>query len=139
MRTLVFLASIGGLIGASVLAYVANITEATLPPAFNPATNPYPHGIYANGILESAQPSGSNINIFPEVAGTVARILVSEGQAVEAVRRCWRWTILSSAPRPSSCILRRKPRSPFSRNCALNRARKRSRWRRPSSCPPKPR
>jgi HlyD family secretion protein len=84
MRTLVFLASIAGLIGASVLAYVANITEPTLPPAFNPATNPYPHGIYANGILESAQPSGSNISIFPEVAGTVARILVSEGQAVEA-------------------------------------------------------
>jgi HlyD family secretion protein len=84
VRTLVFLASIAGLISASVLAYVANITEPTLPPAFKPATNPYPHGIYANGILESDQPSGSNINVFPEVSGTVAKILVSEGQAVEA-------------------------------------------------------
>jgi HlyD family secretion protein len=84
MRTLIFLASFAGLIGASALAHVANRATPTLPPAFTPAANPYPHGIYANGILESDQPTGSNINVYPEVAGTVTRILVSEGQSVDA-------------------------------------------------------
>jgi HlyD family secretion protein len=39
-------------------------------------------GIYAEGIVESDQPSGENINIYPEVAGTVKQILVAEGQEV---------------------------------------------------------
>ena len=43
---------------------------APLPPAFNPAANPYAKGIYANGIIESDQAHGENINIYPEVAGT---------------------------------------------------------------------
>jgi HlyD family secretion protein len=34
--------------------------------------------------VESAQTSGENINIYPEVAGTVKEILVSEGQQVKA-------------------------------------------------------
>ena len=84
MRKVIFLASLAGLIGASVLAYVGNITEPTPAPAFPPATNPYAHGIYANGILESDQPTGSNINIYPEVAGRVAQVFVSEGQTVDA-------------------------------------------------------
>ena len=84
MRKVIFLASFVGLVAASVLAYVANATEPPLAPAFKPATNPYPSGIYANGILESDQPSGSNTNIYPEVAGTVKQILVSEGEKVEA-------------------------------------------------------
>jgi HlyD family secretion protein len=84
MRKVIFLASFAGVIGASVLAYVANVTEPTLPPAFTPATNPYPRGIYATGILESDQPTGSNVNVYPEVAGTVTRILVSEGQTIGA-------------------------------------------------------
>jgi HlyD family secretion protein len=84
MRKVILLASFIGLVAASVLAYVANIKEKPLPPAFTPATNPYPSGIYANGILESDQPTGSNISIYPEVAGTVTKILVSEGQKVDA-------------------------------------------------------
>jgi HlyD family secretion protein len=54
------------------------------PPAFSPATNPYAQGIYANGIIESAQSHGQNINIYPEVAGTVRGILVNEGDHVKA-------------------------------------------------------
>jgi HlyD family secretion protein len=57
--------------------------ERPQPPVFDPATNPYAHGIYAQGIIESDQPSGENINIYPEVPGTVRRILVEEGQHVQ--------------------------------------------------------
>ena len=51
-------------------------------PVFNPAPNPYQNGIYANGIIESFQTNGANINVYPEVSGTVAQILVSEGQSI---------------------------------------------------------
>src|SRR5262245_58456841 len=82
MRKVIFLVSLLGLLAASALAYVSTLTEPPLPPAFKPATNPFANGIYANGILESAQPSGSNITVYPEVAGTVTKILVSEGEKV---------------------------------------------------------
>lgn len=49
---------------------------------FNPASNPYGKGIYANGIIESYQSNGANVNIYPEVPGVVTRILVAEGQSV---------------------------------------------------------
>jgi HlyD family secretion protein len=65
-----------------VLAYFSGITEAAQPPLFNPAANPYPNGIYANGIIESDQTSGENINVYPEVSGTVKQILVAEGQEI---------------------------------------------------------
>jgi len=84
MRKMIFLASFAGVVGAAVLAFVANIAEPAMPPAFNPPVNPYPNGVYATGILESDQPTGSNVNIYPEVAGTVTRILVSEGETVDA-------------------------------------------------------
>ena len=54
------------------------------PPVFNPAPNPYSRGVYANGIVESVQPSGENINLFPEVSGRVVQILVHEGDRVQA-------------------------------------------------------
>jgi putative ABC transport system ATP-binding protein len=34
-------------------------------------------GIYTNGIVESAQSNGQNINIYPEVSGTVRRVMVN--------------------------------------------------------------
>jgi len=83
MKRVIFLISFAGLMAATVLAYISSTTEPPLPPAFAPATNPYPTGIYASGILESDQPTGSNVNVYPEVAGTVKRILVSEGQVVD--------------------------------------------------------
>jgi HlyD family secretion protein len=51
---------------------------------FTPVSNPYTTGIYANGIVESYQPSGENINIFPEVSGPIVKVLVKEGQEVSA-------------------------------------------------------
>ena len=83
MRKLIFLLSMIGLLGGCVVAYVSGITQSALPPAFNPATNPYANGIYAEGMVESAQTSGENISMYPEVAGTVKQILVEEGQEVK--------------------------------------------------------
>jgi HlyD family secretion protein len=74
--------AVAGLVFGLVSAYVYGIRKKALPPAFNPAQNPYVNGIFATGIVESLQPNGSNINIFPEVPGTVTQILVSEGEKV---------------------------------------------------------
>jgi HlyD family secretion protein len=73
-----------GVIGASLAAYLSGVTQPPQPPAFSPATNPYANGIYANGIVESDQPSGENTSVYPEVSGTVTQILVAEGQEVKA-------------------------------------------------------
>jgi HlyD family secretion protein len=81
---MVFIISFVGAVSGIAAAIVSGITEPTLPPAYNPAASPYPSAIYAEGIVESAQTSGENINIYPEVAGTVKEILVSEGQQVKA-------------------------------------------------------
>jgi HlyD family secretion protein len=81
---MVFIISFIGVLGGIATAIFSSITKPALPPAFNPAASPYSSAIYAEGIVESAQTSGENINIYPEVAGTVKEILVSEGQQVKA-------------------------------------------------------
>src|SRR5271170_6812228 len=83
MRKLLFVLSFVGLLAGCVVAYVSAITQPPLPPAFNPPTNPYPKGIYAEGMVESDQPSGEDINVYPEVSGTVTKIPATEGQAVK--------------------------------------------------------
>jgi len=83
MRKLLFALSFLGLLAGCVVAYVSGITQPPLPPAFNPATNPYSNGIYAEGMIESDQASGENINVYPEVSGTVKQIPVAEGQTVK--------------------------------------------------------
>ena len=76
--------AIMGILAGFVSAYIYGIKNKPQPPAFTPASNPYEKGIYANGIIESNQTSGENINIYPEVPGVVAKILISEGQQVKA-------------------------------------------------------
>ncbi|HYB32175.1 MAG TPA: biotin/lipoyl-binding protein [Steroidobacteraceae bacterium] len=78
----IFIASGVGLVLALISAYLFSQQPRAQPPLFPPAANPYAHGIYSNGIIESAQPHGENINIYPEVAGPITRILVAEGQQV---------------------------------------------------------
>jgi len=75
-----FLGLTAGLIGA----YVYGLHAAPQAPLFNPAANPYAKGIYAEGIVESYQNNGENINIYPEVPGTIVEIPVHEGQFVRS-------------------------------------------------------
>ncbi len=82
-KILIGLSVFGILLGAGS-AYVLRPQPKPLPPAFKPAANPYQKGIYANGIIETVQASGANVNIYPEVSGTVTRIPVIEGQQVQA-------------------------------------------------------
>jgi len=82
MKKVLFTLSVLGLIVGGLVAYLGGKTPPSLPPAFSPAANPYKDGIYASGILESNQSSGQNINIYPEVSGTVKEIAVREGQEV---------------------------------------------------------
>ena len=77
-----FVLSFVGILAGSAAAYYFSITRPALPPVFSPASDPYVSGIYAEGIVESVQTSGENINTYPEVAGTVKEILVAEGQEV---------------------------------------------------------
>ena len=83
MRKLLFALATAGVLAGCAVAYLSGVTQPLLPPAFNPATNPYPNGIYAEGLVESDQPSGENINVYPEVPGTVKQILVTEGQEIK--------------------------------------------------------
>ncbi|HTT23344.1 MAG TPA: biotin/lipoyl-binding protein [Candidatus Sulfotelmatobacter sp.] len=80
---IIFALSLLGLLAGTATAYFFTITKQPLPPVFSPASNPYDTGVYAEGIVESVQASGENINIYPEVAGTVTEILVAEGQVVK--------------------------------------------------------
>jgi HlyD family secretion protein len=83
MRNKVVLAaSAVGFVLAVISAYIFSETPKPQPPLFTPAANPYAQGIYSNGIIESEQAQGQNINIYPEVSGPITRILVAEGQQV---------------------------------------------------------
>jgi len=79
---ILFALAIAGIVAGTTAAYLFGITNPPLPPVFQPFTDPYANGIYAEGIVESDQPSGENINVFAEVPGTVKQILVAEGQVV---------------------------------------------------------
>src|SRR6478736_1802778 len=78
----IFILSIIGVTVGLIGAYISTRQKKAQPPVFNPASNPYTQGIYAQGIVESYQTNGENINLFPEVSGTVKQILVTEGQIV---------------------------------------------------------
>ncbi len=75
---LAFLGLTAGLTGA----YIYGLHAAPQSPAFNPAANPYAKGIYAEGIVESYQNNGEDINIFPNISGTIIDVPVHEGQWV---------------------------------------------------------
>ena len=78
----IFLVSAIGLLLALVSAYIFSQQPKAQPPLFSPAANPFSRGIYADGMIESDQAQGENINIYPEVAGPITAIPVTEGQAV---------------------------------------------------------
>jgi HlyD family secretion protein len=78
----IFIVSGIGLAFALVSAFISSEQPAPQAPVFNPAANPYAKGIYANGIIESVQAQGENINIYPEVPGPITQVVVSEGASV---------------------------------------------------------
>lgn len=80
-RMLYIVAGIGLLLGIGA-AWYFNEKHPPQPPAFTPASNPYPKGIFANGIIESIQDSGENITIYPDVSGPVIGVRAGEGSAV---------------------------------------------------------
>ena len=77
-----FLLSFVGILGGCTAAYLFAKTEPPLAPVYEPVSSPYLKAVYAEGIVESVQTSGENINLYPEVPGTVQQILVIEGQEV---------------------------------------------------------
>jgi len=83
-NTIIFALAVIGVLAGCIGAYIFGFQRKAQPPVFTPVSNPYSSGIYANGIVESYQPSGENINIFPEVSGPVVKVLVKEGQQVSA-------------------------------------------------------
>ncbi|HTS83266.1 MAG TPA: biotin/lipoyl-binding protein [Myxococcaceae bacterium] len=84
MRNTVIFALVGlGIASGVVSAVVYSAPRKPQPPVFSPAPNPFPRGVYTNGIIESYQSHGENTNLYPEVAGVVSRIHVSEGDRVE--------------------------------------------------------
>ncbi|HYA59246.1 MAG TPA: biotin/lipoyl-binding protein [Burkholderiaceae bacterium] len=80
---LIFVLAGLGALGGLMSAIISSQREPAQPPAFQPASNPYADGIFANGIIESDQPHGSNVNIYPEVSGTVTEVPVHAGQLVK--------------------------------------------------------
>jgi HlyD family secretion protein len=71
-----------GLVAGMIGAYVYGLHAAPQPPAFKPAANPYAEGVYAEGMVEAYQTSGENINIYPNISGTIVDIPVREGEWV---------------------------------------------------------
>ena len=81
---IIFSLSVVGILAGLVAAYLFGSERKAQPPAFAPISSPYATAIYANGIIESDQAGGSNINIYPEVTGPVMQVLVHENQHVTA-------------------------------------------------------
>ena len=81
---IIFALAIIGILAGLVAAYIFGMERKAQPPVFKPVSNPYDSAIYANGMIESDQPNGANINIFPEVSGPITQVFVHEGQQVSA-------------------------------------------------------
>lgn len=81
---IIFALSIIGIVAGLIGAYIFGVERKAEPPAFAPVSNPFPTAIYADGIVESEQQGGGNINIYPEVSGPVTQVFVHEGETVTA-------------------------------------------------------
>jgi len=81
---IIFGLSILGILAGLVAAYIFGMQRHAQPPVFKPVSNPYVTAIYADGIVESEQQGGQNVNIYPEVAGPITRVFVREGEQISA-------------------------------------------------------
>ena len=80
----VFAVAAGGIAFGMASAYLLGVRQPVQAAVFAPVASPFASAIYTNGMVESEQAQGANVNIFPEVPGRVVKVLVSEGQKVEA-------------------------------------------------------
>ena len=83
-NVVIFSLSIIGVAAGLASAVIFALERKAQPPVFAPVSSPYPVAIYANGIIEGDQASGSNIAIYPEVSGPVTAVAVHEGDQVAA-------------------------------------------------------
>jgi len=81
---LLFALAIAGVLAGLVAAFILGEKHQPAPPLFKPTPNPYAAGIYANGIIESSQSNGQNLNIYPELSATVHKVLIKEGDRVKS-------------------------------------------------------
>jgi HlyD family secretion protein len=79
---LLFIIAILGIVAGLVSAIVYNRSTKPPPPT-NVNFNPYKNGVYATGIVESLQPNGQNVSIFPEVAGKITAVYATDGQSIK--------------------------------------------------------
>ncbi len=80
-KRLLFALAFLGIVAGVVSAYLYRQKPAA-PAPLAPSRNPYSDGIYAEGIIQSAQMNGENINIYPQVGGTVTKVFVHNGEPV---------------------------------------------------------
>lgn len=81
IKALFAVATCGILLGMGSVVFYNEKIPAQPPLAIS--YNPYESGVYAVGIIEGEQPTGTNIDVFPEVAGTVTSIHAKEGQIIK--------------------------------------------------------
>lgn len=81
IKTLFIIACIGIVTGISSVIIYNEKVKPESPITIN--YNPYEKGVYATGIVESHQPTGQNINIYPEVSGAITAVFAREGESLK--------------------------------------------------------
>ena len=80
-QKLLFAIALLGVVAGVVSAFVYGVTLPTQPP-LSVSRDPYSNGFYAEGIIQSAQSNGDDVNIFPQVAGPAVHVYVRPGAQV---------------------------------------------------------
>ena len=83
-NNIIFLCAVCGILAGLVAAYMFGRRTKPQAPVNKPVSSPYEASVYANGIIESDQASGANVNIYPEVSGPIVQVFAHEGQVVRA-------------------------------------------------------
>lgn len=79
---LLFALAFIGIVASGGAVHFFSVERLSPPPLHHPPSDPYANGLYAEGIIESEQMSGENIDVFPDVSGTVKEVYIREGQYV---------------------------------------------------------
>jgi len=93
---IIFTLSIIGILAGLFAAYLFGVERKAQPPVFKPVSSPYDSAIYANGIIESDQSSGANINIYPKFPAQSLRCWCAKAKPSRSAHCCF--TIDDSVP-----------------------------------------